>query len=112
MTQLLTVVVGVKGIGAAHARALAAHPRAALVAVADIDAAAAARVADEHQAAAYTDYRELLDNERPNAVVCATPHHLHAPMALAALNAGAHTFVEKPLAMINLGVLLKVQIRM
>jgi UDP-N-acetyl-2-amino-2-deoxyglucuronate dehydrogenase len=98
MSQLRIAVVGIKGVGAGHARALAANPRTELAAVADIDATAAAQVAAEHQATSYTDYRELLDKERPDAIVCATPHHLHAPMALETLDADVHTFVEKPLA--------------
>ncbi len=45
----------------------------------------------------YTDYGELLENERIDAVHIATPHHLHASMAIAALEKGVNVFLEKPL---------------
>jgi len=60
-----------------------------------------AREAAERFGAAYasTDYREALASDRVHAVIIATRHHLHGEMALAALNAGKHVLVEKPLAL-------------
>ena len=99
MSQLNTALVGLKGVGRQHLKGLAESARAKLVAVADIDAEHAGRVADEHGARAYGDYRALLDGEKElDAVVFATPHHLHAPMSLDALRADCHVFVEKPIA--------------
>jgi len=46
----------------------------------------------------FTDYRKLLDDKDVNAVVIATPLHLHAEMMTAALDAGKHVFVEKTMA--------------
>lgn len=46
-----------------------------------------------------TDYTEVLNDPNVDAVVIATRHNLHAPMALAALKAGKAVFVEKPLAL-------------
>ncbi|MFS0773767.1 Gfo/Idh/MocA family protein [Sphingomonas sp. 1P08PE] len=43
--------------------------------------------------------RALPDGERIDAVAIVTPNHLHAPMAIAALEAGFHVFCEKPMAM-------------
>jgi predicted dehydrogenase len=44
----------------------------------------------------YGDYRELLEKEKPEIVIIATPDHWHALTSIAAVKAGAHVFVEKP----------------
>jgi predicted dehydrogenase len=44
----------------------------------------------------YQDFRELLDKEKPEVVIVATPDHWHALITIAAVQAGAHVFVEKP----------------
>jgi len=43
------------------------------------------------------DYRALLDNKSVQAVVIATPDHLHEPIVLDALSAGKHVYIEKPM---------------
>jgi predicted dehydrogenase len=45
----------------------------------------------------YADYRELLADPNVDLVVIATPDHHHAPQAIAALRAGKHVYVEKPI---------------
>lgn len=45
----------------------------------------------------YTDYQTLLDNEKPDAVHICTPHYLHAPITIAALDKNIHVMCEKPL---------------
>lgn len=78
---------------------LAANPKVEIVAVCDvfqpsIDAALAIAPA----ATAYTDYRKLLDDKNVDAVLIATPLHLHHRMALDAFDAGKHVFCEKAIA--------------
>lgn len=46
----------------------------------------------------YTDYSEMLREERPDSVHLCTPHSLHAPMAAEALGMGINVLCEKPLA--------------
>lgn len=60
-----------------------------------------ARAAALQYGAAYatTDYAEALNDPEVDLVLIATRHNLHAPMAIAALEAGKHVLVEKPLAL-------------
>src|SRR5215471_9754939 len=44
----------------------------------------------------YKDYRELLEKEKPEIVIIATPDHWHVLTTIAALKSGAHVYVEKP----------------
>lgn len=44
----------------------------------------------------YKDFRELLEKEKPQVVIIATPDHWHALITIAALQSGAHVYVEKP----------------
>jgi predicted dehydrogenase len=46
----------------------------------------------------YGDYRELIERERPQIVINATPDHWHALITIAAVRGGAHVYVEKPIA--------------
>ncbi len=58
------------------------------------------RVRDEHlpRAKRYQDYREMLDRQKDiDAVVVATPDHMHATIALAAMDLHKHVYVQKPL---------------
>ena len=59
----------------------------------------AIKLRDAYQKAAkYGDFREMLDKQKDiEAVIIATPDHLHAPVAVAAMKAGKHVYVQKPL---------------
>lgn len=50
------------------------------------------------KAAEYTDHRKLLEDKSIDAVLIATPDHWHTAIAIDALNAGKHVYVEKPLS--------------
>jgi len=73
-----------------------------VVALCDVDANAAEVAADQVKGLngdapkVYGDFRELLEKEKPEIVIIATPDHWHALITIAALKAGAHVFVEKP----------------
>lgn len=91
-------IIGVGNIAPIHAAAIRGVPGAELVAVATRDEGRGRAFVAEHGGAWYADYRELLTHARADVVAICTPHDLHAPMALAAAEAGAHVLCEKPLA--------------
>ena len=97
MTGSLRIgVVGVGHLGQHHARLLAGMPDAALVAVADIDAARAREVGERYGAASMTDWRALVG--RVDAVSIAVPTAAHCEVALGCIEAGMAVLVEKPMA--------------
>jgi predicted dehydrogenase len=91
-------VIGVGVFGSLHARVYAEAEIAELVAVADVDVERAAEVARRHDCASYSDYRELLARPDVDAVSVCTTDRLHAGPVIAAVRAGKHVMVEKPLA--------------
>jgi predicted dehydrogenase len=70
-----------------------------IVAVCDVDEELARARAIPYQARVYTDYHELVADPGVDLVDITVPHHLHYPLALAALEQGKHVLVEKPMAM-------------
>src|SRR5579871_4926302 len=79
-----------------HVRAC---PNTEIAAISDIFSVRRAAAKSALPAAAtYLDYRRLLDDEAVDAVVIATPQHLHAEHFCAALSAGKHVYQEKTMA--------------
>jgi predicted dehydrogenase len=75
-------------------------PEVRVVAIADLDLARSSRLADRLGAALrFEDYRALLDRSDVDAVAILTPTGSHAEIGIAALDAGKHVLVEKPLAL-------------
>jgi predicted dehydrogenase len=91
-------VIGVGLLGERHARVWNEIPGARLVAVADASPKRAEHVGASLGVAAYSETAALLTRDDVQAVSIATPDHLHALPVLAALRAGKHVLVEKPLA--------------
>ena len=91
-------ILGAGFFGAVHARAIGATQGARLVAVCAEEAELAQSFAAEHGGKAYRDWRSLFDDRAVEAVLIATPHHLHCEMAVAAAAAGKHLLIEKPMA--------------
>ena len=91
-------MIGCGGMGAAHIRRFhTLSGRVALAAAVDVVPERAEAVAQQFPGACVaTDYREILDSV--DAVLLALPHHLHAAVGQACLNAGVHVLLEKPMA--------------
>ena len=101
MRRIGVGVIGVGWCGGIRAAAAAASPLVRSLHLAEIRADRLAEVAASTGAAtATTDYRELLDNPDIDAVmVSTTPETTHYPIARAALEAGKHVLLEKPIAL-------------
>lgn len=99
MSRLNVAVVGAGYWGPNLARNFRASPDWSLHAICDLDEARARRVADEVGGVPVTSrLDELLADPAVDAIAIATPARTHHAIALAALDAGKHVMVEKPLA--------------
>lgn len=89
--------IGVGGQGAGDLREMAGEN---IVALCDVDWNYAAKTFKAYpKAELFRDYRVMLEKRKDiDAVMIATPDHMHAPITLAALRAGKHVYVEKPMA--------------
>lgn len=99
-----TALIGSGWWGMNIAREAMASGRCQLVTLCDLDPDALEVSASEIEDATgsapktYPDYNEMLEKEKPEIVIIATPDHWHALPAIAALKAGCHLFLEKPTA--------------
>lgn len=99
MTQLKIGVIGCGSIAQhRHLPEYAANANVKIVAVCDINEERAKKIAEKYGAAAYTSYEELVKSGTVDAVSVCTPNYLHAPISIAALEAGLHVLCEKPMA--------------
>ena len=92
-------VIGAGFMGATHARAYAHVPGVRVAGIASRSADKAAALAAEVGARAYADALALLDDPSIGAVSIALPTLLHREVAVAALEAGKHVLVEKPMGL-------------
>ena len=95
--SLRLAIAGAGLIGRRHAEAVALVAGVELAAVVD-PAAAGAELAARHGARHFPGLAELLERDRPDGVILATPNQLHVEQALACVAAGVPALVEKPLA--------------
>ena len=92
-------LIGCGGAAVPVAQALAGSAVARLAAVHDVDPALARDLGDQYGAACLDTLDALLADDGVRAVYIAVPHHLLAPLARRALEAGKHVLVEKPMAL-------------
>jgi predicted dehydrogenase len=100
--KLKTALIGTGWWGMNILQVAIAAGRAQVVALCDVDGAQLEVAADElsnwttDAPKQYRDFREMFDKEEIEVVIIATPDHWHALQSIAAVEAGAHVFVEKP----------------
>lgn len=97
------VRIGIIGCGAIagsqHLPALASQPDVEVVAACDVSSTSCEALAGEFGIPrTFADYNDLLAMDGVDAVDICTPNNLHMPPAVAALQAGKHVLVEKPIA--------------
>ena len=99
--RLNVACVGTGGKGWSDLTSIAASPHVNVAALCDIDESMPflGRAAEKYPAAArFTDWRRLLDEAATfDAVIVATPDHMHAPISMAAMQLGKHVHCQKPL---------------
>lgn len=99
MAKINCAVVGIGYWGPNVARNVASSPSLKLAAICEVHQNLIERNARQYQQARVTqDYADVLADPAIDAVFLATPISTHFPLAMAALRAGKHVFVEKPLA--------------
>ncbi len=100
--RLRVAVAGTNARGLAHVQCFAGVPNVEIAYICDVDDRAIAKglaeVAKVQATAAQgvRDFRRALEDKTVDALAIAAPDHWHAPMAILALAAGKHVFVEKP----------------
>ena len=95
-----TAVIGTGGRGTYLLQGVIEQPGAKVAALCDIKPDRldkAATIAARDNPATYADWRRVIERKDVNAVFIGTPPHLHAEMAVAALQAGKHVYCEKPI---------------
>ena len=91
-------VIGVGSMGFNHLRVYSELKDEELVGFSDVSADRLETLKARFHVPAYTDYRELIEKEKPDAVSITVPTSEHEKVASFALEAGVHVLVEKPIA--------------
>ena len=98
-----TALIGSGWWGTNILREAAASGRCKIVALVDVDRRQLGKCAEEagkwtsDRPKQYEDYREMLEREKPEIAIVATPDHWHPLATIDAVRAGAHVYVEKPI---------------
>lgn len=96
-SKIRVAVIGAGNMGKNHLRNYFLLPGAELVGLADINPATKS-LADEYKTQFYTDYKKLLDEQKPDAVSIVVPTPFHFEVASEAMSRGIHCMLEKPIA--------------
>jgi len=100
--RIVLAIAGIHGRGSALAQQFTALPGCRIGSVIDVDSRYLDKAATEiekmqgSRPKTFKDFRKALDDRDIDSLVVATPDHWHAPMAIEAVKAGKHVYVEKP----------------
>jgi predicted dehydrogenase len=94
MSNITIGVIGAGLIGRKHLRKIGEHRDYDLVGIADVNVDAVS--AEYPKTRVFADYRKLLDEARPQAVIIASPNQLHAETGIECARRGIDILVEKP----------------
>ncbi len=97
--MIRVAVVGLGKMGLSHLSMIRVHPEVDLIGICDATGYVLDVLTKYTGVPIFNDYLKMLDTTRPDAVLIATPTHLHAPMVRAAMERGVHVFCEKPLVL-------------
>ena len=89
-------IIGLGKMGLSHAAIVGPHPDAEMAAVCDTSSLILDAFKKFTSVSVYSDYIRMIDNEKLDFVVVATPTRFHYPIVKYALDKGIHTFCEKP----------------
>ncbi len=96
--SIKAAVIGVGSMGVNHARVNWELPDVDLVAVADFDDEKVRSVAKKYSTKAFTDYKQMLDETKPDEITLAVPTIYHHQIALDIIDRGIPLLIEKPIA--------------
>ena len=91
-------VIGVGSMGFNHLRVYSELEGVQLAGVSDVSPERLKAITDRFAVSTYSDYRELIEKEKPEAISITVPTSDHEDVATFALKAGVHTLIEKPIA--------------
>ena len=99
--KVIMAVIGVNGRGVVHAQNFSTLENSEIAYICDVDSRVVSKGLNGAKRQRRTpkvvgDFRRVLDDKSVDAISIATPDHWHAPMALLAIQAGKHVYVEKP----------------
>lgn len=92
-------IIGLGKMGLSHAAIVAPHKDVDLVAVCDTSSLVLEGFRKFTGVKVYDDFRKMIDSEKLDFVIVATPTKFHFPMVKYALEKGIHTFCEKPFSL-------------
>jgi predicted dehydrogenase len=98
MKEVRFGIIGLGNMGAAHVGFIKNIPRAKIAALCDIDKAKVDALAAKNSVKAYYDGVKMIRSGDIDAVIVATPHYDHTPLAIEAFKSGVHVLTEKPVA--------------